>query len=114
MEPRRSSTMGTEILVIMKIVKILTGVVFLLLLMQGFSYLNLMVSDKYETQPEGLTELTPEVKEQAANRATEIQEKKGRVKIYSLILLSVLVCLIIVWSKNTTKEEKPIIKESKE
>ena len=106
--------MGTEILAMMKTVKILTGVVLLLLLIQGFGYLNLMISEKYETQPEGLTELTLEVKKQAANRAIEIQEAKGKVKIYSLILLFILVCLIIVWSKNTTKDEKPIIKESKE
>lgn len=105
--------MGTEILIIMKIVKILAGVVILLLLIQGFGYLNLMVSNKYETQPEGLTELTQEVKEKAANRAIEIEEKKGRIKIYTLILLFVLVCLIVVWSRSAIKEKTPIIKESK-
>lgn len=89
----------------MKIVKILTGVVILLLLIQGFGYLNLMVSNKYETQPEGLTEITQEVKEKVENRAVEIKEKKRRIKIYTLTLLFALVCLIVIWSRYATQEK---------
>ena len=106
--------MGTEILVVMKTIKISIGIVLLLLLMQGFGYLNLMVSDKYETQPEGLIEITQEVQEKINNKTIEIQNKKARIKIYSLILVITLTCLVVIWSRNASKEKTQIKKESQE
>ena len=99
----------------MKIIKLLTGVVFILLLIQGFGYLNLMVSEKYETQPEGITEITKEVHEKAEKRAAEIEKQKRKTTVYSIVLLCMLIVLIVVWSMNTTKNKgEPVIKESKE
>ncbi|MGV8138345.1 MAG: hypothetical protein AB2L20_24330 [Mangrovibacterium sp.] len=99
----------------MKIIKLLTGVVFILLLIQGFGYLNLMESEKYETQPEGITEITKEVQEQVEKRAVEIEKQKRKTIIYSIVLFCMLIALIVIWAKSASEDKSnPTIKESKE
>ena len=99
----------------MKIIKVLTGIVFILLLMQGFGYLNLMVSEKYETQPEGTTEITKEIQDKAEKRAVEIEEQKRKTAVYSIVLFCMLIVLIVVWGKNSSRNKSaPEIIENKE
>ncbi len=73
-----------------------------MLLLQGLAYFNLMVSEKYETQPEGLTEIKTQGSEQVEKRAAEIQKQKKKTVIYSIVLFVVLVVLIVMWSRHKT------------
>jgi hypothetical protein len=74
-----------------------------------------MESEKYETQPEGITEITKEVQEQVEKRAVEIEKQKRKTIIYSIVLFCMLVALIVIWGKSASKDKSnPMIKESKE
>ena len=101
----------------MKILKIVTGIVFLLLLLQGFGYLNLMVSEKYETQPEGLfDDLTDKIQKKTEKRSIQIQRQKRNVVISALVLLVVfiLLCVILVRKSNLNNTGNSIPIENKE
>ena len=100
------------VIVIMKWLKILTGIVFFLLLLQGFALVNLMVSDKQEislmeshirtnselSQSEKNTRL-----EKLKERSEEIQKQKRNTKITALVLLIIFIvlCVVLVKKSNT-------------
>jgi hypothetical protein len=80
----------------MKILKILLIINLFLLLMQGFAYVNLLVSEKHETQLEGWPNLTDELKLKSKERYEEIQLQKKNTFSYSKVLASTLIILLIV------------------
>jgi len=95
----------------MKILKIIIGLVFLLFLLQCYRYVNLLVSEKYETDELRieLSELSAQEKkieiEKIRIRAEEIRSEKERVMYY--ILGSFLfIILLLAYFFNRKKQLK--------
>lgn len=69
--------------------------------LKGCSYMNLKVSDKYETQLEGITKSAVLFKE-SNKKAAEIDKEKERIKMQIITALSVMPIFLAayLYSKN--------------
>jgi hypothetical protein len=90
----------------MKILKIIIGVVIILILFQGVRYLSLMTSVKYETQLEGIVEITEGVQTQIDKRSLEIEKSKQSVVVFTLALIILMMLLLIVYRVRSRKLNK--------
>lgn len=79
----------------MKILKIIIAVIIVLIIAQGVRYLDIMVSVKYETQLEGLVEITKDVQTKIDERALELENSKTNIEISVLILVIFLMLTLI-------------------
>ncbi len=70
----------------------------------GCSYLSLKVSDKYETQLEGITK-SPEALQKAKEKTVEIAKEKRRIGIESAISLFVILLLLFIYYKLYNKHQ---------
>ena len=90
----------------MKILKILSIIVFVLILLDGFAYVNILTSEKYEVD---LLETHNKVEgkslpsESIEAKKKEILTQKKRTKIELVILSTVLITLLGILIYNSYK-----------
>ena len=70
--------------------------------LKGCSYLDLKVSEKYETQLEGITK-SPELLQEAKEKAVEIEKEKKRLSIQAIVSLILILILLFVYLKIRSK-----------
>lgn len=81
------------------LIKIGIGLVIILMVIQGYNYVNLKVSEKYETQLEGIVEITEEVQKNMDEQEEEIDARKSQIIKYTALLGVLLVALLILRSR---------------
>ena len=90
----------------MKIIKIFTIIIFILLLIDSFAYFNILTSEKYEVD---LLETHYKVKgkempnEQIEAKKIEIERQKKRTKIELTVLSVLFVTFIFLWIYKGSK-----------
>lgn len=72
--------------------------------MERFAYVNLLVSEKYETQPAGIVH-NPKVVTDADMRKQVIIQDKKRTIVEAVVMLIVLIGVIIVARRSWHKED---------
>ena len=95
----------------MKIIRILFFVSLVLLLIEGFAYFNIRVSEKYEVDLM-TTHRTIENKQDSLNdieiRKTELIKQKERNKISIIIIsiIAILLFVVLVYGHYTLKKDE--------
>ena len=99
----------------MKKLKVVIGVVFVLLLFQGVSFVNLMVSSKHEVSVMGshirtnseLSEVEKNTRlEEIKKRSEQIEDQKRNTKVMASFLFVTLLVLCGVWLKRSNESDK--------
>ncbi|MFA0961214.1 hypothetical protein AB9P05_05380 [Roseivirga sp. BDSF3-8] len=80
----------------MKFLRILIGITFVLILLQGYGYINLTVSEKYETDKSivELSELSHDAKQE---RLEEIEARQNEINKQKQIALTTVAFLTVVF-----------------
>jgi len=90
----------------MKIIKILSIIVFVLILLEGLAYINILTSEKYEVD-EMETIYRVEGKQLPDNKIEakkkEIERQKKRTKIEAIVLTTLLMVLLAVLIYNSNR-----------
>lgn len=92
------------------ILPILIFTLFIGLLLEGFAYVNLLVSEKYETQVEGIPDAD---KEKEKLRKLEIEEDKKKTKSESVVIGILIIVLLFIYlhlDTNNNSSSLPIDK----
>lgn len=90
----------------MKLIKTITIITFILILLEGFAYFNIMTSEKYEVD---LLETTYKIQEKRLpqesieTKKREILAQKKRTKAELMVLTIVFVSLVSVWAYKSHK-----------
>jgi hypothetical protein len=93
----------------MKIIKIITIFSFILILLEGYAYYNILVSEKYEVdlketdyKVRGIS--LPQAKIEAKKR--EILEQKKSTKVELTLFTGVFITLVSIWVYNEIKSKR--------
>ena len=90
----------------MKIIKILSIIIFVLILIDGFAYVNILTSEKYEVdlqQTHNKIEGKPEINKKIEAKKIEISSQKKRTIRELKVLVIILSILLIVIFYNSFK-----------
>ncbi|HEY3369281.1 MAG TPA: hypothetical protein VGK10_00455 [Prolixibacteraceae bacterium] len=93
----------------MKILKVISFIVFVLILINGFAYINIMTSEKYEIdlqQTDNKIAGKPEMNERMEVRKVELANQKKWTIIQLQVLSIVLLILLIIVFYNSLKTKQ--------
>ena len=81
---------------------------FVLIIAQSVRYLDIMVSVKYETQLEGLVEITKDIQTKTDERVLELENSKKNIEktILILVIFLTLIFIFLALMKKNTKSKQ--------